>query len=159
MDILCVMGKSCSGKSYHIKQLCESDKEKYYYVRSRTTRAIRESDKDDIYSHKFVTNEQFDNEKHIMLLYKSPKGYYNYTTEEDFVDDKINVYAIDPIAFMDMIDKYGDKWNIMGIYMNTDEDVRRERCIRRNENYSDEPHLDYSLIKDEYRKFVELLYD
>lgn len=158
MDILCVMGKSCSGKSYYIKQLCESDKEKYYYVRSRTTRAVRESDKDDIYSHKFVTNEQFDNEKHIMLLYKSPKGYYNYTTEEDFIDGKINVYAIDPVAFMDMIDRYGDKWNIRGIYMNTDEDVRRERCIRRNENYSEEPQLDYGLIKDEYRKFVELKY-
>lgn len=150
------MGKSCSGKSYFIKQLCDSDK--YYYVRSRTTRAVRSTDKDDIYSHKFVTNEQFANEKHVMLLYKSPKGYYNYTTEDDFVEGKINVYAIDPVAFMDMIDKYGDKWNIKGIYMNTDEEVRKCRCFARGEKYSDEPLLGYNVISDEYKKYVELKY-
>ncbi len=146
MQVICLMGKSSSGKSTLIKKI--EDVYDIHNVKSYTTRSIREEDMNDANTHVFVDNKFWeDNNKLAIATYKSPKGYYNWTDINSFSKDKINIYAIDSICANDVFFPYCKKNNIQVyfVYLDIDEDERKKRYLLREgtlENFSEENHLD-----------------
>lgn len=140
--ILCIMGKSGIGKSTLIKELSKNNN--FYNVKSFTTREERKNDPNDKNTHIFVTNEKYEKDlknNKIIALYSSPLGYYSYTSVESFNIEKINLYAIDPIAFNELSKKYN---NVYGIYLDLDENERIKRKTNRDLDLKVDPeeHLD-----------------
>ena len=151
---VCVMGASASGKSTLIDNLCKDLPSKLHYVKSRTTRKPRSNE--DLKTHKFVTDkcykEDLDNGK-VLFTYHSPNGYYNYTTVDDFDKNKINIYAIDPVAFMELSKNKG--FMSAGIYVKTSEETLRKRMKLRGKEFQEEPHLSISkLINNDSIKYI-----
>lgn len=153
MQIIAICGKSASGKSYFINQLL-TNKDKYHYVKSYTTREVRKNDENDINTHTFVDDKFFEiNKDKAIAMYHSPKGYHSWIDKDSFVEDKINLYAIDPIAVRDELYPYCEKNNIdlKIYYLYVPEYIRKRRYFEREGNlngYSDEPHLDISQLKN-----------
>lgn len=146
--VICVMGKSGSGKSYFIEKAIDRNLEKFHYVTSNTTRAERKEDPRDKETHIFLTEEQYKKDlvdNKILALYTAPSGYHSYTTLDNFSKNKINIYAIDPLAFIDFHKKFK---NSIGIYIKIDEDIRQSRLQERepNKKYDSEIHLDESIL-------------
>lgn len=127
--IICVMGKSGSGKSTLINETVKLF-DNFYAVKSYTTRKPRENDPEDIKTHKFVLKECLNKDeenKQVVSLYHSDKGYYSWTTHSCFKENKINLYAIDPIACIEFIEKYSDMYDIYTVYLSIDD---KERLLR-----------------------------
>lgn len=146
--IICFIGKSGSGKSTLINQLHREFPE-LHIVKSFTTRKVRINDPNDINTHTFVNEDKFNKDKEkdkIIALYESPKGYKSWTTDRSF--KKINLYAIDPKAYIELYNS--KKYNIIGFYLNIDEDVREKRLKVRDkiEKIDIESHLDKKILLD-----------
>lgn len=150
--IVCIMGKSGTGKSTVVKELCKDDK--FHYVKSFTTRDPRPNDPEDINTHVFVDEQHYEkNKDEILALYESPNGYKSYTTIESFDKDKVNIYVIDPKAFVEFLVFDADlTMDIMGIYLYLDEEIRRKRFEQRGDGteFSFEEHLDIKHIPHSY---------
>lgn len=154
MKILCVIGKSASGKSTLIKDIKNKYGDTIHIVKSYTTRAVRENDVDDINTHTFVDNKFWeDNKGKSIAVYNSPKGYKSWTDINSFKEDCWNLYAIDPIALNEelypSVKDLG--WDIKVIYITLDEEVRKNRYLRREgtlEGFSEEYHLDIKHMRD-----------
>lgn len=145
--VVCIMGKSACGKSTVINKLCENDT--CHYVVSKTTRGIREDDPNDKYTHIFSSPEEFREDLaygRIVATYVSPSHYINWTSDDLFVSDKINIYAIDPIAFNEWSKSNDGDYELYGIYIDIPEDVRKERMEKRGGIFEDEPHLDWDIL-------------
>lgn len=151
---MCVMGASASGKSTLINHLCEDWDDRLHYVKSRTTRKPRGYE--DLKTHKFVTDECYEKDLasgKVLFTYHSPNGYYNYTTIDDFDKDKINVYAIDPDAFIELSHNKG--FESIGVYVQTTKPTLKLRMKRRGKEFKEEPHLSVTkLFNDDSLKFV-----
>lgn len=154
-NIICIMGKSSTGKSTLINNLVKKDK-KFYGVKSFTTRKPRANDLiNDLKTHSFVTLEKYNRDKNedkiIALYHNIEKNYYNWTTEESFLDNKINLYAIDPKAYISFVEKYKKEYNIFGFYLNLNEKERIKRKIKRdgiNDVIDLEHHLSLNILKE-----------
>ena len=150
IKIICIMGKSGTGKSTVVKELCKD--EKFHYVKSFTTRQPRPNDPEDINTHIFVDNKHYENNKNeVLALYESPNGYKSYTTIESFDDDKINIYVIDPKAFIELVELSKTNLNtfdVIGIYLYLDEVTRKGRFEKRGDGikFSSEDHLDVAIL-------------
>ena len=148
--ILCVMGKSGVGKSSIIDKICEDNR--FNYIRSKTTREIRKDDPNDKNTHTFTTSKElFENIMFgkVLAVYSSPlSGYVNWTSDDLILKNKINVLAIDPISFVDFVNKYNNKYDLYGIYLELDEDIRQGRLFKRGDVMKNEPWLDSSFITD-----------
>lgn len=150
IKIICIMGKSGTGKSTVVKELCKD--EKFHYVKSFTTRQPRPNDPEDINTHTFVDNKHYeDNKGEVLALYESPKGYKSYTTIDSFDDDKINIYVIDPKAFIELVELSKTNLNtfdVIGIYLYLDEATRKGRFEKRGDGvkFSSEDHLDVAIL-------------
>lgn len=155
--ILCIMGKSGTGKSTLINEICKDDI--YHYVKSKTTRKVRVNDPNDINTHIFSTPDEFNKDLvngNILATYVSPNHYINWTSEDLILEDKINVYAIDPIAFNELCDLCKDDYDIFGVYIDVPEEIRKDRIEKRGDIYVKEPHLRVGLLKDkQYYKVLD----
>lgn len=151
--IICIMGKSGSGKSTIINKLSYNNMN---IIKSYSTRKPRNAE--DLETHIFVTEDDFDNtdKNEIMAIYESPNNYKSWVTKELFDKNKINLYAIDPIAFSDFFEKYKEMDKIYGIYFDLDETEREKRLKKRGQSYyyKDEPHLDKKNIKIDKNNFT-----
>lgn len=147
--VLCIMGKSGVGKSSLISKIC-NDK-CFHYIKSKTTRNIRDYDPNDKDTHTFTNSKEFFDDivnSRVLATYYSPTdGYVNWTSDDLILDNKINVLAIDPIAFVDIANRYNDRYDLYGIYLDLNEDIRRERLFKRGDIIKDESWLDSSWIK------------
>ena len=145
--VICIMGKSACGKSTVINYLCSGNNT--HYIASKTTRELRVDDPNDASTHIFCTPEDFRydlaNGK-IVATYVSPQNYINWTSDDLFNDDKINIYAIDPIAFISWCDWGEDIYDIYGIYIDIPEHIRQARMMKRGGVFEDEPHLSWELF-------------
>lgn len=148
--IICVMGKSGSGKSTLINETVKLF-DNFYAVKSYTTRKPRENDPEDIKTHKFVLKECLDRDQEnnqIVSLYHSDKGYYSWTTHSCFKENKINLYAIDPKACLEFIEKYSDIYDIYPIYIFVDNEERFKR-LKKRDNINmlpEEEHLSLNIL-------------
>lgn len=144
--VLCVMGESCSGKSTLIKNLTDKYKN-LHYVKSYSTNYKRKSVEEDS-THIYVDAEKFhDDLVHgkILATYISPNGYINWVSKDLFIKDKINVLAIDPIAFGELLEEHlSDTEKYYGIYLKIDREEKIKRLQQRGEDVEkmlSEPHL------------------
>lgn len=150
--VICVMGKSGSGKSTLINESVKLFPELFYAVRSYTTRKPRENDPNDIKTHRFVLKECLDKDqenKQVVSLYHSDKGYYSWTTYSCFSKNKINLYAIDPIACLDFIQRYYNVYDIYTIYIYLDDDTRLKRLSLRDniKELPEEKYLSFQMLE------------
>lgn len=150
--VICVMGKSGSGKSTLINESIKIFPELFYGIKSYTTRKQRENDPEDIKTHKFVLKECLDRDqenKQVVSLYHSDKGYYSWTTHSCFSKNKINLYAIDPKACIEFIEKYSDMYDIYVIYLSIDDKERLLRLKIRDgmTELPEEEHLSIKYLK------------
>lgn len=148
--IICVMGKSGSGKSTLINETVKLF-DNFYAVKSYTTRKPRENDPEDIKTHKFVLKECLDRDQEnnqVVSLYHSDKGYYSWTTHSCFKENKVNLYAIDPKACLEFIEKYSDIYDIYPIYIFVDNEERFKR-LKKRDNINmlpEEEHLSLNIL-------------
>lgn len=148
-NIICIMGKSGSGKSTIINKICEINNE-FYGVKSYTTRNIRPDENDET-THVFVDDEFYDLHKdRAIAMYHSNYNYHSWTDDNSFKNDCTNLYAIDSKEFVNFSDKYKDVYNIYGIYLKVDEEERKKRLDSRNDHdyYSLEEHLSEKYLYD-----------
>lgn len=149
--VVCVMGKSGTGKSTIINDLRNLYPGSFHVVKSFTTRGQRENDPEDIKTHEFVSMVEFLEDKcldRIVSLYHSDKGYFNWTSEQSFSEDKINLYAIDPKACVELVKSHGAQWTIIPIYFTLSDEKRLER-LRKRDNITELPeeeHLSYKIL-------------
>lgn len=150
--VICVMGKSGSGKSTLINESIKIFPELFYGIKSYTTRKQRENDPEDIKTHKFVLKECLDRDqenKQVVSLYHSDKGYYSWTTHSCFSKNKINLYAIDPKACIEFINEYSNVYDIYPIYIFVNEEERFERLKKRDNinTLPEEEHLSIKILE------------
>lgn len=163
--VVCIMGKSASGKSTLINKLVEQYPDKFHAVKSYTTRAIREDDQNDINTHVFVGEKFWNkNQNKAIAVYHSPKGYTSWVDKDSFDKDKINLYAIDPIAVNNELAPYLCEHNIKSryVYLDIPEYIRLERYKNRNgttDGFNTESHLSYIHLKDIPFKLLEKFND
>lgn len=99
--VICIIGKSGTGKSTLASELCKNDK--FHFIKSFTTRAVRKNDSEDINTHTFVSFKERINteEKDILLEYTNEQKHYSsWVTKELFKKDKINVFVVDIDSFI-----------------------------------------------------------
>lgn len=149
--IVCVMGKSGTGKSTIMNDLRNLYPGSFHVVKSFTTRAPRENDPEDIKTHEFVSMVEYLADKcldRIVSLYHSDKGYFSWTSKESFSEDKINLYAIDPKACVELVREYGATCTIIPIYFTLSDEERLER-LKKRDNVTELPaeeHLSYKIL-------------
>ena len=148
MKVISIMAKSGTGKTTVIDKLCKEYPFLFHYVKSFTTRPVRENDPKDKDSHVFVTEEYYNKRKeYAFAVYHSPKGYTSWTDESSFMEDKINIYAIDSKEFKNLTEKYLIS-ELHGIFLYIDEKEREKRFISRGEKDFDiEEHLDKKYLE------------
>lgn len=132
--VICFMGQHGCGKSSLINLL----KKRFGYnaIKSYTTRSIREKDPSDKDTHLFVDINQFIKDKtqnKIMAEYHNKKENYFSWTTMDLFSDNVNLYAIDPEAFVSFKEKYSDVFDIFGVYIIIDEELRKKRTKKRGD--------------------------
>lgn len=150
--IVALMAKSGSGKTSVTLKLKEEYGTKLHVVKSKTTRAPREEDPNDVRSHVFCKMEDF-NHHTAIAVYNSPKGYRSWADPQCFKTGKINVYAIDPHSCRHELVPYCEEndLHLIPIYIHVDESVRSNRYLAREgtlEGYSPEEHLSPDVMFD-----------
>lgn len=154
--VLCIMGKSGTGKSTLINKLIEKQPNIFSYIVSKTTRPIRTTDPNDINTHVFCNMHDLmkDIENNsVMAMYVDKAGtYMNWTSKDQFKKLKINLYAIDPTAASELYNQADNNlypMYVRGVYININETNRELRIINRDgitskefkEKYGNEEHL------------------
>lgn len=154
-NIVCIMGKSGSGKTTMIERLCDSSSD-YNAVESYTTRSPREKNER---GHVFVDNNFYEIHKdRAIAMYHSNHGYHSWVDDSCFSESKINLFAIDSKEFVNFRKKHSDKYKIFGIYIYVADEERKRRLKQRgNEDYfSEEEHLSYVHLGDELENCIIL---
>lgn len=149
MKVISIMAKSGTGKTTVIDRLCSERPNIFHYVKSFTTRQVRENDPKDKDSHIFVSEDFYKKRKeYAFATYHSPKGYYSWTDESSFKEDKINIYAIDSKEFKNLTEKYLIS-DLHGIFLYINENEREKRFLSRGEKDFDiEEHLDKKYVEN-----------
>lgn len=166
MFVLCIMGKSGTGKSTLINKLIEKQPDIFSYIVSKTTRPVRTTDPNDINTHVFCNMHDLMKDienKDIMAMYVDKAGtYMNWTSKSQFKKLKINLYAIDPIAASELYQQSNYTnypMYVRGIYIDINETNRELRILNRDgitskefkEKYGNEAHLEANrMITDLY---------
>lgn len=129
--LICVIGRTCSGKDTFVKKLCEEFPSLFKPVTSFTTRPMRENESDGV-EHFFVNKKEFDQLKTNgrPIAYTKIGDYEYMALYEDLVDS--NLYIIDPIGLEDLR-KNNPDLNPFVIYLHCPDIVRRERAMKRKD--------------------------
>lgn len=147
INIVCFLAKSGTGKSTIIEKMVEEHPVLFSSVKSYSTREPR--DEFDLQTHVFVEpNFYIKNQSKALLTYYNPKeNYFNWVDKSSFNKDKINLYAVDVEAYNKLAKL--DGYNVIGIYLDIEEEERKSRITKRGGHYTDEKWLDKSLIDGE----------
>ena len=135
--IICLIGKSGSGKSTIEQKLCSDLK--INHVISHTTRSPRKKELDGLDYH-FVSDDYFEQEKENFIeqrLYKT-KGkdgsvqIWRYGVHEKDVKEGTNLVILDPQG-LEEFKKYFGKENIFTFYIHANDCTRLNRLIERGD--------------------------
>lgn len=145
IKVICFCSKSGVGKSTIIESFRGNNK--FHKVVSNTTRLPRnEFDKS---THIFKAMKDYREDiknNSVISTYESPQGYYNWVDYTCFNKDKINLFAIDILACIKLLNN--PNFDIKIVYLTCDEIERFRRLKNRGSNpssYKNEPYLDLDM--------------
>ena len=144
--IIAIVGASGSGKTTLGRYI--SEKCGYNWISSYTTRPMREGEVNGV-DHTFVSEDEMPG-KEKMIAYTNFGGYHYWTTFDQFVKDKPNIYIIDEDGLVEMerlirTGKFGE-YDILRVYVereNIDVDIDR---MKRDDDRNELPPFYYDLI-------------
>lgn len=122
--LLCVLGRTASGKDSLVNKLCERTGLKA--ITSYTTRSRRENEGD---THIFTTKEvykQMQSEGNVAAYTEIAGNLYWTTIEQLYTND---VYIIDPNGVKTLRDLNLPNLRLVVVYINTPDKIREERAI------------------------------
>ena len=122
--LLCVMGRTASGKDALVSKLCERTGLKQ--VISYTTRQQRVNEGQ---THIFTTRDAYEQVKAEgnLAAYTEIAGDVYWTTIDQLYEN--NVYIIDPYGVQTLRDLNLPDLRIVTVFINTPDDVREERAL------------------------------
>ena len=132
--VICVLGRSASGKTALAKEACARTGLKM--VRSYTTRAPRanELENPERSDHYFVDKATFDRimAEETPVAYTKINGYEYCATEAEFAGS--DVYVVDPEGY-DRLKKWaGNRYNLVALYVSTSRENAMARLGDRKES-------------------------
>ena len=145
-DKIIIIGKAASGKDYFQKQLVDNG---WIPLRQYTTRPKRPNEVGDEYH--FVTEEEFDSISHKLQSVQSFNGWkYGFDMDEAVKSD---VMIFSPANFFDISISSDIRCkNLMCcsnvVYLDIDEDVRRERLSNRYIGGNEDDSIERRLSED-----------
>lgn len=148
--LICIVGKTRSGKDQISKIL--KQKKNINQIVSYTTRPKRPEETDDV-EHHFISNTEanmmlVDREDDILAYAKKPSGVQYFALISDIVDD-ITTYIIDPEGLRILRKKHEDKFQIIAVYVEANENDIIERAEKLGNNIAGLK----SRLKDEQFEF------
>lgn len=124
--LLCLMGKTASGKDTLAQKLCE--RTGLRQVISYTTRERRVNEGD---THIFISDEEYqelENSGHIAAFTQIGPYRYCCTIEQLYEND---VYVIDPIGVQHLRELDLPNLKLVTIYVNTPDEIRKDRALNK----------------------------
>lgn len=124
--LLCVMGRSASGKDTLVQKLCERTELKQ--IISYTTRERRVNEGD---THIFITDEEYERmEAENQIAAFTQIGQYKYccTVKQLYEND---VYVIDPIGVKHLRELNLPNLRLVTVFINVPDSVREERALNK----------------------------
>lgn len=130
--LLCLMGRTASGKDFLSNKLCE--RTGLNKLISYTTRPRRENEGD---THIFITDEDYQQlEDSGQIATYTQIGQYRYCCTIDQLYEN-DVYVIDPIGIKNLKKLDLPNLRIVTVFINVPDDVREDRALnKRNDNKS-----------------------
>ena len=122
--LICIMGKTASGKDTLANKLCE--RTGLRQIISYTTRERRVNEGN---THTFISNDEYQSlEDSGQIAAFTQIGPYKYccTINQLYKND---IYVIDPIGIQHLREMNLPNLRLVTVYINTPDDVRRERAI------------------------------
>lgn len=129
--LLIICGKTASGKTSIVKELC---KNKYNEIKSVTTRPKRNGETNEYY---FINEEEYINMAKNGYFFNSKAyhteyGYWYYASRfEDVFKYDNPILIVDEAGFLNIKNRLGEQ-NIISVLIKADADIRKERALKRD---------------------------
>ena len=149
--IICICGKSGSGKNYILSNLLENMTDLNNII-SYTTRPKRSGECDGVDYNFIEYNDMIERAKNIEFVntkeYNTALGEWYYASSLNSIDfDKNNIVILDIEGIENYIYKFG-RQNLYIIYIEASKEIRKQRYIQRDNNY-DEIEMNRRFEKDD----------
>lgn len=124
--LLCIMGRSASGKDTLVSKLCERTGLKQ--IISYTTRERRVNEGD---THIFITDEEYEQlNTNGKIAAFTQIGQYRYCCTIDQLYEN-DVYVIDPVGVQHLRELNLPNIRLVTVFINVPDDVREERALNK----------------------------
>ena len=124
--LLCLMGKTASGKDTLANKLCE--RTGLRQIISYTTRERRTNEGD---THIFISNDEYQAlEAKGQIAAFTQIGPYKYCCTIDQLYEN-DIYVIDPVGVQHLRELDLQNLRLVTVYVNTPDDVRKERALNK----------------------------
>lgn len=149
--LICLIGKSGSGKNYIASKL---ERKGFASVKSYTTRPVRQDDPKDINTHTFISPDRVNEYKDNIVADTYFNGAYYFVTRQQL--NEADIYILDKTGLIQLYRNYHDK-DILAFYIECDSSICAERMSKRGD--SDEAIMNRLQYDTEAFKGVEELCD
>ena len=158
--IICLIGKSGSGKSTIEQKLCSDLK--INHVISHTTRPPRKKELDGLDYH-FVSDDYFEEKKEEFIeqrLYKvinqdETKAIWRYGLHRNSVKEGLNVVVVDPNGY-EALRKYFGKENVLPFFIHCSDTTRLNRVLLRGDGSNElEVMRRFAADEEDFKDFIE----
>ena len=143
--LICIIGRTGSGKDYLAKKLEEKGLKQ---IKSYTTRPKRNENED---THTFITKEEADKITDKIAVTEI-NGYEYFATYSQVKEN--DIYIIDPNGLKVLTENLKDEKMIV-VYVKADDEERKERAINRADNKEKELEIFNKRNESENEQFTE----
>ena len=158
--IICLIGKSGSGKSTIEQKLCSNLK--INHIISHTTRPPRKEELEGLDYH-FVSDDYFEENKEEFIeqrLYKvinkdETKAIWRYGLHRDSVKEGLNVVVVDPNGYKALRGYFGRN-NVLPFFIHCSDSTRLNRVLLRGDGANKlEIMRRFAADEEEFKDFIE----
>ena len=148
--LLCVMGRTASGKDSLVNKLCE--RTNLTQIISYTTRERRVDEGD---THIFVTREDYEVMKanNEVAAYTEIAGNLYWTTVEQLYEN--DIYIIDPIGVEVLKQLDLPNLRLVTVFINTPDTVREERALHKRRDNKDKFRIRNLSERNQFRGMLK----
>ena len=131
--LFCIMGRSASGKTSIVKEICRRNHMKM--LQSYTTRPRRVDDDLDFHDHIFISKEEVEKYINDMVAYTKIGEYEYFATVQQLQD--VDFYVIDPPGYKELV---SGRWpcmkdiEVIPIYISCEKTIMEERAKERGQD-------------------------